>query len=357
MIKLKGYSGILFVGDPHLWSSKPGKRIDLDFTGVVLDKIDQAVEIALRENLYLVFLGDLFHVKDENNLDMITKLTRILNKLKKRNPCATVEGNHEKTQTKVSDDVALGLMEEAGTIYVMGRNSWWGEIEFDNMQVYIGSTPYGSEIPREVTLPASSKKHDKTFAIWLTHHSLAFEDTYPGAVPVHCIKGVDMLVNGHIHETKKPMVVGTMVAHNPGNITRLSTNTVDHIPAVWVWKPEQGTALEPINLIFQKNVFKITEEIVIEERPDEVKSEELTPIEKLRFVEDMKAQMEEIEQVQNQVENNIDGLNHDQEKTADGSEIKVHINAMSKATGISDNLKHMILNLVDEAIEIEKSDK
>lgn len=347
MVKLKGYSGILFVGDPHLWSSKPAKRLDSDFTGVVLDKINQAVQIALRENLYLVFLGDLFHVKDEKDIDMITKLTRILNQVKKKDPCATVEGNHEKTQIKVSDDVALGLMEEAGTIHVMGKNGWWGEMDFDGIKVFIGSTPYGSEIPREVELPASSKKADKTFAIWLTHHSLAFNDTYPGAIPVPCIKGVDMLVNGHIHDTKPPMKVGHMVAHNPGNITRLSTDTSDHVPAVWVWKPEQGTDLEPINLIFQKNVFKVTEEIVVEVKPAEVVSDELSPIEKLRFVEDLEQQMEQ----------QMANINDDQEKTADGSEIKVHVNAMSRALGSSPELNELILGLVDEVIELEKAEK
>lgn len=340
MIKLKGYNGILFVGDPHLWSSKPSKRLDIDFTSVILDKISQAVKIALRKNLYLIFLGDLFHVKDERNIEMLTKLVKILTPLREKEACATVEGNHEKSQTKISDDVALGLLEASGIIKVMGNNGWWGEMIFDDKKVLIGSTPYGSEIPREVKYPASVKEKDDVFAMWLTHHSLAFEDTYPGAVPVHEIKGVQMLVNGHIHDTKKPMKVGNMMAHNPGNITRLSVDTADHVPAVWVWTPEQGNELEPIPLIYQKGIFKINEEIKVEVKPTEVASEELSPIEKLRFMEGMEAQIAEI--------------NHDEEKSADGSEIKIHINAMSKALGTSSELNDLILGLVDEALQADK---
>ena len=58
MKTFKKYNGLLFVGDPHLWSLSPGTRIDVDmsFAEVVLDKINQAIDIALEHNLFLVFL-------------------------------------------------------------------------------------------------------------------------------------------------------------------------------------------------------------------------------------------------------------------------------------------------------------
>jgi hypothetical protein len=335
MIKLEGYDGILFVGDPHLWSKKPGQRLDSNFTNVVLDKVDQAVKIAIKENLYLVFLGDLFQDDKENNVELITKITRILKPLKKRDAAATVEGNHEKTQVTVTDDVALGLLKESDTIHIMEKNDWWGTMDIKGKKVLIGSTPYGLEIPKAVKLPNNVK--GEVFCIWLTHHNLAFGDTYPGVQFLHEIKGVDMLVNGHIHKTKKPIKIGKMLAHNPGNITRWSKDCADHIPAVWKWLPEQGQELEPIPLIYSKNVFNMAKDSIdVEVKESELEEGEVTPLQKLRFVENLEYQISQI--------------NHDANKTDDGYDLKLQVEAMSVALNTSEQLKSTVLDILNEAL-------
>lgn len=332
MIKYKGYKGVLFVGDPHLWSKKPGKRIDADFTSVVLDKMNQAVEIALKENLYLIILGDLFHVDDENDIDMLTKLTRILKKLK--DPCASVEGNHEKSQTSLSDDVAMSLLREAGVINTLEKNGLAIELPIDDKIILIGSTPYGSDIPDAVS---SVSKYQDPFVIWLTHHNLDFGESYPGVVPVTEIKGVSMLVNGHIHKTKKPKKVGNMVAHNPGNITRLSTDCSDHVPAVWKWIPEQGQELEPIALRFHREVFSMVgKQIEVELAPALVK-EEVTPKETSQFVEKMEQQ-----------------LMADHDRTDDGEHIKQSIKALAMAMQLDNEFIADLIEIAEETLRDEK---
>lgn len=334
MIKLKGYNGFLFVGDPHLWSKKPGKRLDSNFTEVILDKIDQSIKIAKKENLYLIFLGDLFDKDDECDIGMLTKLTRIL---KQHNEAyATVEGNHERKQVSISDEVALALMSEAGTIHVMKQNGWWGSIQIGDKYVLIGSTPNSSKIPREVTLPKAFEDKD-VFTIWLTHHNLAFGDTYPGVEEIHEIKGVDILINGHIHQTKKPVIKGMMKAFNPGNITRVSKDCADHIPAVWKWVPEQGREIEPIPLVYKKSVFMLENQIKTEvEVP--VVSIDMTPQQKLLFVEGLEEQ-----------------LNQDHVKTDDGEEVKIQINAMAKALNSVDEIRNNILELAEEALKMDSN--
>lgn len=334
MLKYKGYKGILFVGDPHLWSKKPGKRIDADFTATVLDKLNQAVEIALKENLYLVILGDLFHVDDENNIEMLTKLTRILKKLK--DPCASVEGNHEKSQTSLSDDVAMSLLREAGVINTLEKNGLAIELPIDDKTILIGSTPYGSDVPDVANIPTKYASADP-FIVWLTHHNLDFGESYPGVVPVTEIKNVAMLVNGHIHKTKKPKKVGNMMAHNPGNITRLSTDCVDHVPAVWKWVPEQGQDLEPIALKFHKEVFTmIGKQIEVDVAPIMVK-EEITPKETSQFVEKMEQQ-----------------LLADQDKTDDGEHIKQSIKALAMAMQLDGEFVKDLIDIADETLKEEK---
>ena len=54
MIKLKNYKGLLFVGDPHVWSKNPGTRLDKSYLETCLDKINQAVQIATEKELYLI---------------------------------------------------------------------------------------------------------------------------------------------------------------------------------------------------------------------------------------------------------------------------------------------------------------
>ena len=82
MIELKNYNGLLFVGDPHITIKHKRMRLDENICDTILNKIEQAVDIANKENLYLVFLGDLFDDSKEQDYNMMTKLIRILNQLR-----------------------------------------------------------------------------------------------------------------------------------------------------------------------------------------------------------------------------------------------------------------------------------
>lgn len=338
MLKFSNYNGFLFVGDPHLWSKAPGKRLDQNiFTSVILNKISQAVDIAIKEKLYLIFLGDLFHVSDESNIDMLTKLIRILKKLPE--PCATVEGNHEKSQTKLSDDVALSLLREANVIHTLEKAGLWAKFNFnDGSEAYVGATPYGDKLPTEVSLPTNEKNRD-TPLIWLSHHDLDFGETYPGAIPIKEIKGVDMLVNGHIHKTKKSIKYGNMMAHNPGNITRLSTDCKDHVPSVWKWTPSQNFQLEPIDLVFEKHVFNLVgKQIEVAVDPIMV-AEEVTPQQTSKFVEKM----------------NQHAKDYDPSKTDDGVYLKENISALGKAMNLDESFIKDMIDIANETLQDNKS--
>jgi predicted phosphodiesterase len=331
MIEIKKADGLLFVGDPHLWTFTPDKRLD-NFSETVLKKLEEIVEIANANNLIIVILGDLFHKHEENNISLLTKLTRIFKKAK-YTPI-TAEGNHEKSQTKLSDDVATSLLRESETIYTMEKNGLWGKFHFsDGSKCFLGSTPYGEKIPKEITSPELN-----TPVIWLTHHNLDFGDSYPGVVPIHEIKGVSMLVNGHIHQTKIPRKLGNMIAYNPGNISRLSKDCKDHVPAVWQWKPSQGWELEPITLTYQKIIFKA--EIELEEKVELVVPDEVTPQQKYQFIE----KMNEFFKTQ------------DQNKTDEGVEVKEHINTLGKVMNLENDFMTEILQIADETITIMRQD-
>jgi predicted phosphodiesterase len=337
MIEIKGYNGFLFVGDPHLWSLKPSGRTDTNFTETVLNKIEQCVDIALEKNLYLIFLGDLFDSHKENDITLLTRLTRILKKSK--TPFSTAEGNHEKSQTKLSDDVALKLLQESGTLYVFEQNKIWGKFKLnDGSVVYVGSTPYGEKIPTTVSIPESElkKNPDSDYKIiWLTHHDLDFGSTYPGAIPVKEINGAHMLINGHIHSLKKSMQLGNMVAHNPGNITRRSTDCKDHEPSAWEWVPTLNQQLNQIKLKFEKDVFDLIGKQIQVPNIKSIVPEELTIQMTSQFVQRMQEQMN----------------NQDPEKNDDGTIIKDNLRTVAKAMNLDADFTREIIELADESIQ------
>ena len=227
----------------------------------------------------------------------------------------------------------MSLLRESGVIHTLEKNGLAIHMVIGDKNVVIGSTPYGSKIPDLVKPPA---KIEDPFLIWLSHDNLDFGESYPGVIPVHEIVGVSMLVNGHIHKTKKPKKVGSMMAHNPGNITRLSTDCIDHVPAVWKWTPELGQDLEPIPLTFYKEVFSLVgKQIEVPVLPSLVQ-EELTVKQTSQFVEKMEQQ-----------------LMQDQDKTDDGENIKQSIRALALAMQLDAEFAQEMIEMAEETLREE----
>lgn len=160
--------------------------------------------------------------------------------------------------------------------------------------------------------------------IWLTHHDLALGGHYPNALPVKEIIGVDMVINGHMHDTKKPVKVNHTVYYNTGNITRLSIDTINHKPAVWEFSPfhvtyEYGKRVgEGMASITAETVNELTPYYLnVQEGKDVFNlegKENLTEEDMERMVENLKIKTEKV----------FAGLleKHDVEKTNDGSLVK-----------------------------------
>lgn len=160
--------------------------------------------------------------------------------------------------------------------------------------------------------------------IWLTHHDLALGGHYPNALPVKEIIGVDMVINGHMHDTKKPVKVNHTVYYNTGNITRLSIDTINHKPAVWAFSPfhvayEYGKRVgEGMASITAETVNELMPYyLTVQEGKDVFNlegKENLTEEDMERMVENLKIKTEKV----------FAGLleKHDVEKTNDGSLVK-----------------------------------
>ena len=59
-------SGIIFIGDPHITSRKPGRRKD-DFEQAILGKLQESINIANSNDCQPIILGDLFDRPKESS--------------------------------------------------------------------------------------------------------------------------------------------------------------------------------------------------------------------------------------------------------------------------------------------------
>lgn len=257
-IKRLKFDGLLFVGDPHMTCVRPGRRVEEDFLEVPLDKIRQAREISQGKNLLTVFVGDMtdnpnkFKAGTERVVEDRGRIIAGFAKAMDFMPCVTVPGNHDKHETRLTPDCTLSQMRDLRLIDVIEPGGAYAVIEIDGQRVGLGGTPYGEPIPKDVR-GAFGVEVDKV--VWITHDMFIFDHKIPVLRDPPEIKGVDLAVNGHDHESQKPRTFGQTTWHNIGNITRMAVDCADHVPSVWQWDPTNG--MKQHVLEYNKNAFNL----------------------------------------------------------------------------------------------------
>ena len=248
---MSALKGILFIGDPHVYSARPGRRRD-DYLSSVLEKLTRASEICWERSLLPVILGDLFHRAKENHLPTLARLFETLGHFPVQP--LVLGGNHDKNDTTLQESDALSLFAQTGVIEVLdGACRAWRTLETEAGPVHLWGAPYGSQIPDAIEAGGAGQ------VVLVTHHDLAFQGAYPGAQLLKEIRGCDMVVNGHMHFATPSVQKGRTWWHNPGNIEPITIDCKDHKPAVWAW--EAGTAceaLERIDLPHNADCFDLT---------------------------------------------------------------------------------------------------
>ncbi len=247
-------NGLLVIGDPHVGSRRPGRRKDAQWPLPVLAKLERCVAIANERRLAVVILGDLFDRPVETDEALKTQLIRTLKGFRHR-PIVNV-GNHDIQHMTLTDGDTLALLGLCDVVDVVATSAPVVEFQMGTRRLGMGMTPYGQTIPVDVRGSFSGVD----LHTWFTHHDIAFEGGYPGAVPPFAVEGCDLLVNGHIHKTQKAIMAGRTRWMNPGNITRQSVDLVEHVPRAWIL--DGSGELEAQALPFETNVFDLTGRVV-----------------------------------------------------------------------------------------------
>jgi hypothetical protein len=195
-------------------------------------------------------------------------------------------------------------------------------VDMGQHRLGIGMTPYGQAIPDDVSGGFTNVHR----LAWFTHHDIAFEASYPGAVPPHAIKGCDLVVNGHVHKTQKPIMAGRTRWLNPGTITRRSVDLKDHVPRAWIL--DATGELQPEALPFETDVFDLTGRLV------EAASEARVAAVESAFVSLLQAQ-----------------ASIDLKRSDDGALIREEIEAKFTERQTPEAVRAIVHSLLDEAVE------
>ncbi len=224
------HEGVLFIGDPHVASYPPGHRLD-DYTGAVLGKLRFCLDLARERSLLPIILGDLFHAPRNNPNHILVELIEMFLPLR---PWVLV-GNHDKHEARLTRDVSLAVLAAAGAIKLLSEQGPAGILAAGGRRILIGASPDWTPLPGEVDRGGCD------FVVWTAHHDLQFPGYENGRVRLREIRGVDMVVNGHIHTPKPPQRTGATLWCNPGSIVRItrSVTTRGIRPAASIWRPGQ----------------------------------------------------------------------------------------------------------------------
>ncbi len=313
--------GLLLIGDPHVGSRRPGRRTDEDWPGPVLRKLEACVRLANERGLAPVILGDLFDRAVEPDMAVKSRLIRILKGFHIR-PLVNV-GNHDMAHTRLSDGDSLAVLGLCDVVDVAAGSGPVGDYLLGGERMGLGATPFGQEIPTDIAglFPQARR------TLWLSHHDIAFDKGYPGAVPPHAVAGCDLVVNGHVHKAQRSIRAGGTLWANPGNIARLSIDLAGHEPAVLEYRPDGS--LERHVLPHAADVFDLAGRLV----PAAGGRAVVADLESA-FVSLLKAES-----------------GGEAARSDDGSVVREEIEARFEREGTPDTVRAIIRSLLAEAVE------
>ncbi|EGB15339.1 hypothetical protein DND132_2134 [Pseudodesulfovibrio mercurii] len=234
-------NGLFLVADPHLADNPPGQRLE-GYLDQILAKLTACLNRADELGMAFVLLGDLFHWPRDNSNRMLVELIRLFGGRTGDKTVFALVGNHDKYQSRFTDDVSLAVLESAGVVRLMKEEGPQFVLDTPDGPALVCASPDGAPLPAR----HDHAEGDPDTVIWLTHHNIRFPEFIERAYSIKELPGIDWLINGHIHRPQPTVTKGQTTWANPGNITRLtfSRRSMVRQPAAAVWTP--GCAeLEP----------------------------------------------------------------------------------------------------------------
>ena len=225
-------NGLFLVADPHLADNPPGQRL-AGYLDQIMSKLGACLDRADELGMVPVLLGDLFHWPRDNSNKMLVELIRLFGGRSGDAQVRVLVGNHDKYQSRFTDDVSLAVLETAGVIRLMKEDGPQFVLDTPEGPVLVCASPDGSPLPKGY----DREEGDPDTVVWLTHHNIQFPEFIERAYSIKELPGIDWLINGHIHRPQPTVTKGQTTWANPGNITRLTFTRRSMVrePAAAIW--------------------------------------------------------------------------------------------------------------------------
>jgi DNA repair exonuclease SbcCD nuclease subunit len=219
------YQGLLAIGDPHLASRVPGFRKD-EYPKTILGKLEWCLELARKEHLLPCLLGDVFHWPRDNANWLLGSILDLL-----QQEVLAISGNHDCAENSLTEDDSLSVIAKAGRLRLVDHTGPWRGA-MNGRPVIVGGTSWGQPLPNDGGTGQAGTRRPLVF--WLLHEDVSFPGYDAGHIEPRSIPGIDAVINGHIHQPRDELIVGSTVWLNPGNIARVkrSDSTRDCVPSV-----------------------------------------------------------------------------------------------------------------------------
>ena len=228
---------ILFATDMHFRASKPLSRLDKDFFGTILGKLDEVCAIAESEKVDIVLLGgDLFDREDAPH-SVVIRVNRAFARFKM--PVYTVIGNHEiyGYEGKTVDVSVIGSLFEMGAVKRLDSiriiPQAMTDDQFDTEYTPVNIYGLHAFDKNEWTVPDSEE-----IKILVAHKLISpiklHEDA--GVIPITEVAAktnADIVLSGDMH-TPHYVKEGRTLFINPGSMARLSIEDRERQPQVAV---------------------------------------------------------------------------------------------------------------------------
>jgi hypothetical protein len=227
-------NGLFMVADPHLADTPPGQRLD-GYIDQIMSKLTACLDRADALGMVPVILGDLFHWPRDNSNKMLVDLIRLFGSRTGDAKVRVLVGNHDKYQSRFTDDVSLAVLETADVVILMKEDGPQFILDTPDGETLVCASPDGVPLPKGY----ERAEGDPDTVVWLTHHNIQFPEFEERAYSIRELPGIDWLINGHIHRPQPTVVKGQTTWANPGNITRLTFTRRSMVrePAAAVWTP------------------------------------------------------------------------------------------------------------------------
>lgn len=227
-------NGLFLIADPHLADTPPGQRLE-GYLDQIMIKLGACLEQAKALGMVPVLLGDLFHWPRDNSNKMLVELIRLFGSYTGDGAVRAVVGNHDKYQSRFTEDVSIAVLESAGALKLMKEDGPQFILQTEDGDVLVCASPDGTPVPKEY----ARQEDDPETVVWLTHHNIQFPEFIDRAYSIKELPGIDWLINGHIHRPQPTITKGQTTWANPGNITRLTftPRSMEREPAAAIWTP------------------------------------------------------------------------------------------------------------------------